>query len=369
MTRSRHVVFAVLFAVGIVLGCDRDAGEKGSADPQSPGGPTLVLLDSITLDESDSLYVGLPGWIHAAPDGTYLIADPQTAAIYHFAGDGRYLKRFGRRGKGPGEFSAPGRIALDDSLVYVGDEGLLEVFNFRTGEYVRQLRIGKVWINSLAAKDGRLFFDAVDRDRKSTVAAVNPHDTIKAGGPFPPPLGRSKILDKVFAYTHIAALGGDTIAVAVQNNTSILVGSFDAGNFTAHNVPARVRMGAPDELLASITDGNPAAAQNALYKLSVPSAIGRLSNGQLAYIAADEEMLENRLIARLYVSVIDTKRDRSCVDALIPVEQDPHPWAALHGDTVVVLNQNVNASTGARLVIRRYLIRTTSCDWITETAR
>ena len=311
MTRARHVVSAALFAVGVVLGCDRDR-EKGSSDPQSQDGPTLVLLDSVTLAESDSLYVGLPAWIHAAPDGTYLIPDPQTAAVYHFAGDGRYVKRFGRRGKGPGEFSSPGRIALDDSLVYVSDEGLLEVFNYRTGEYVRQLRTGKVWINSLTAKNGRVFFDAVDRVRRSTVAAVGPHDTIKAGGPFPPPLGRSQILDQFLAYTHIAALGGDTIAVAVQNNTSILVGSFDAGTFTAHNVPARVRRGAPDELIATISDDNPAPAQNALYKLSVPSAIGRLPNGQLAYIAADEELVEGGLSARLYVSVIEPKTRKVC---------------------------------------------------------
>jgi len=61
--------------------------------------------------------------ISLAFDGTALfVADAQDCAVKVFARDGRFLRSFGRKGSGPGEFSFPSGVAAAGGKVLVADK-------------------------------------------------------------------------------------------------------------------------------------------------------------------------------------------------------------------------------------------------------
>ena len=369
----RTVSLLVISAIGCVSDersqASNDRGTaSGAVQPNVAGAPILVLTDTIVLEETDSVFVGEPSGFVAASDGTFLIGDRRTNSVHHFASDGSRIKSFGSGGSGPGEFTAIGRIELDgDSLVYVDNLRRLEVFDYRTGQFKRRKPVPQVVINSIVAQNGYIYINDVKHGRTHTVAALRTDsDSIGYGGPYPGYLGRSRVVDEMFAITLLARIGNrDSLAVAVQGTDHIYFGSFRTGSFDSLRIKVARRQGARRDLLDKIDDANPAeAAQTALYKSSIPWAIGRLSSGHIAYVAADEFLLTNRLGARLFVSLADPQSRSSCVDAPIPVEADPHPWALLHRDTLLILSQNISAADRPYAVIRRYTLNAQRCQWV-----
>jgi hypothetical protein len=372
-----HALFGtVSFLLISATGCGGDAGfQKTDNRGTAPGAdlsnvigaPSLVLADTVLLKETDSVFVGEPSGFVAAPDGTFLIGDRRTSSVHHFAADGSRIKSFGSAGSGPGEFTAIGRLEVDgDSLVYVDNVRRLEIFDYRTGQFKRRKPVPQVVINSIVAQNGYIYINDVKHGRKHTVAAIRADsDSITYGGPYPSYLGRSRVVDEMFAITLLARIGGgDSLAIAVQGTDHIYLGSFREASFDSVRINVARRQGARRDLLDKIDDTNPAeAAQAALYKSSIPWAIGRLSSGHVAYVAADEFLLTNRLGARLFISLVDPQTGSSCVDAQIPVEADPHPWALLHRDTLLILSQNVSAVDKPYAVIRRYALNTRTCQW------
>ena len=63
------------------------------------------------------------------PNGELLAGQPSAGTIAVFAADGRYLRSFGRRGQGPGEFQVVGRMGWIGDTLWVVDFGRLQLFN------------------------------------------------------------------------------------------------------------------------------------------------------------------------------------------------------------------------------------------------
>jgi len=82
-------------------------------------------IRSVAFDRRDNLYV----------------LDQQNNRVVVFDATGRYLRQFGRKGQGPGEFGAPMQLAVTtDDQVVVSDLGNRAFIVFRTdGEYVRNV--------------------------------------------------------------------------------------------------------------------------------------------------------------------------------------------------------------------------------------
>jgi len=79
----------------------------------------------LAVDGQDNLYV--LGLFHEA--------------VFRFDANGRYVSRFGSQGDEPGQFTAPGPIAVDDQgRVYVGDFQGVQVFD-ATGRYLRLVEV------------------------------------------------------------------------------------------------------------------------------------------------------------------------------------------------------------------------------------
>ncbi len=62
----------------------------------------------------------------AYDDGTVFVADAQDCAIKVFTKDGGFVRSFGRKGPGPGEFSFPSGVCVSGGRIFVADK-----FNFR----------------------------------------------------------------------------------------------------------------------------------------------------------------------------------------------------------------------------------------------
>jgi hypothetical protein len=63
-------------------------------------------------------------------DGTIYILDSIDRSISVFAESGEFARRFGRRGKGPGEFENPSRLYVIRDTVFVYDTGLSRMVRF-----------------------------------------------------------------------------------------------------------------------------------------------------------------------------------------------------------------------------------------------
>lgn len=136
--RGRSVGFAVLAVAGAFAavgawGAGRVAAAgaaaiAGAAVGPSGAGPGAQEVARLTAREiavppgtSDEAVLGRPAAL--AFDGDRLfVADAQDSAIKIFDGDGRFLRSFGRKGRGPGELSFPSGVDAAAGLVYVADK-------------------------------------------------------------------------------------------------------------------------------------------------------------------------------------------------------------------------------------------------------
>src|ERR1700719_1496284 len=107
------------------------AGEDGKGQQVfkcSPDGKVLMTLGKpgVAGDSQDTF--NPPSDILVAPNGDVLVADGHggntNARIVKFSKDGTFIKAWGKKGSGPGEFDTPHSLAMDSSgRLFVADRG------------------------------------------------------------------------------------------------------------------------------------------------------------------------------------------------------------------------------------------------------
>ncbi len=102
----------------------------------SPQGKILMTLGKAGVAGHSNELFNRPSAVTVAPNGDIYVADghggESNARVMKFAQDGRFLKSFGKKGKGRGEFDELHAIALDSQgRVFVGDRGngLIKIFD------------------------------------------------------------------------------------------------------------------------------------------------------------------------------------------------------------------------------------------------
>jgi sugar lactone lactonase YvrE len=94
----------------------------------SPDGKVLMTLGKAGIAGDGPDTFGPPSDVLVAPDGAIFVADGHggntNARIVKFSKDGAFIKAWGRKGSGPGEFDAPHALAMDSSgRLFVADRG------------------------------------------------------------------------------------------------------------------------------------------------------------------------------------------------------------------------------------------------------
>jgi DNA-binding beta-propeller fold protein YncE len=125
--------------VRMVLGRKRKPGM--SVPPPHPG--------PRGLRDEDGLLFNRPTDIAFAPNGDFYVSDGYgNSRVVKFSRDGRFLKTWGSKGNGKGQFDTPHSIAVDRrGLVYVADRENYRIQIFKPdGEFVQQwTHIGAPW--------------------------------------------------------------------------------------------------------------------------------------------------------------------------------------------------------------------------------
>jgi hypothetical protein len=89
-----------------------------------------------------------------------------------------------------------------------------------------------------------------------------------------------------------------------------------------------------------------------------------LPDGMIVVVSSDWRRVDNRNVETNYLSVVDPKSRRSCVDARIPGPTDPPVRVAMRGDTLFVLSQETDGETRISTTIRSYRVDTDACRWV-----
>lgn len=116
----------------LLSACGGGAPEEATgSEPGTPGGGELqidrhiVVVDSIGVELGDSNYVfGQPAGADFTADGNIAVLDMQLAEIRIFDGQGEFLRSFGRRGSGPGEFQLASALDVTPDGGFVVADGM-----------------------------------------------------------------------------------------------------------------------------------------------------------------------------------------------------------------------------------------------------
>jgi sugar lactone lactonase YvrE len=116
----------------------------------SPDGKLLMTLgkEGVAGDNDSQDLFNAPSNVVIAPDDSIFVGDghgmidgkPSNARIVHFSKDGKFIKAWGHRGTGPGEFETPHMLAMDSQgRLFVADRGnsRIQIFD-QDGRYLTE---------------------------------------------------------------------------------------------------------------------------------------------------------------------------------------------------------------------------------------
>ncbi|MCJ7581185.1 MAG: 6-bladed beta-propeller [Candidatus Aminicenantes bacterium] len=133
-------------------------------------------------DENDEQYLWQPHSFVQDSKGNYYITDTKANAVVIFDSSGKYLRRFGKLGQGPGDLSMPMMIQIFENLlvVYEAANRRLQYFDFQEISQ-KTFRLIKTYGPLVLMKDGRklgapLFVDK--KDETMLVEVLSPEGKI-----------------------------------------------------------------------------------------------------------------------------------------------------------------------------------------------
>lgn len=335
--------------------------------------PSLELVDSIILRETDSLFVGSISGFAVSPEGRIYVSDRANVVVHEYSPTGAHLRTIGRRGRGPGEFATANVIAVSgDSLLAVFGGGLLHLFDLTRGKHKWSRLPASPLVQTLKMDGSRILTNVLpeqwDPGHRRTLASVRSRSDAPAfGGALPAPLGTGALaIDQLLSFLDFALFDGDSVVEAVAASSDYLfIGRFAGDTFDSIHVSRLRRHGAPSQaLLGALTRDPRSVRPDQLYHPSVPWGLARLSSGAIAYVTFDPTMVHNRIVGPIYASVVELAGRRTCPDALIPVPTDPQPRVAFSGDTLFVISQDETPRLQQRTMVRKYLLHTEGCRWL-----
>ncbi|HEU4799488.1 MAG TPA: 6-bladed beta-propeller [Gemmatimonadales bacterium] len=328
--------------------------------------PTVVVSDSVVLEENDSLYLGDPAYLAPLSSGGYLVTDGMQARVVHFDADGRLVGVIGNKGRGPGEFASPfavierpdGTIAVSDAeldRISVFDATHELMFDVSTAAIVRDAALigPDVWLAGTNQADAT----GLTRWTADTVlrSSLPIPDTYRAI----PPLAGIHHAVQLDAW-------GDSLLVAFSGTSEIMLAGPDGVPVAAVTVPAVRRKGVTREALQKMA--NPATPFPEMFSaISALFGLHRRSDGSIMAVHFDQVLDGNAIESEVFASLLSADRTRACVDAPVALVGETQPVIAFRGDTLLVLEQ-LTQSEPVVTVIRKLLVEDDACAWqpITE---
>jgi len=136
---------------------DKDKKKGHTVLKLAPDGKVLMTLGTPGQAGDDATHFNAPSDVVVAPNGDIFVADGHgdktNARIVKFSAEGKFIKAWGKEGKGPGEFDVPHGLALDSAgRLFVADRAnsRLQIFD-QDGKFLAEWkqfgRPSGVWID------------------------------------------------------------------------------------------------------------------------------------------------------------------------------------------------------------------------------
>ncbi|HXH07024.1 MAG TPA: hypothetical protein VNI83_10585 [Vicinamibacterales bacterium] len=316
------------------------------------------------LEEPDTFYVAAPAFLAPGPAGDLLVSDALGGQVLRFDRRGQPLRRYGRRGDGPGEFRSPvAAAAVGDTLLAVADWrlGRVSVFDLRTGAYLRSVRHEGLPF-SMQVDGDTVWIGGLNRARGTSFTRWHlAEDTVHYLGPIPAEYRASNLLADAHPYAVVARVARGFL-VGFTGHPALFVTDAQGAVRDTIELPAIRRRGVPHDILHRFA--RPLPDPEIASMVSALSALQPLRSGLLAAVHLDVTVEEGLITADGFVSVLTPDLRQACVDAPFRGSRDGRPVVAFRGDTLLVLEQRVGSAPRATTIVTAYRIDASRCHWI-----
>lgn len=361
---------AVTAALTVLLGCSSATPEAPERVAVSTRGPSLTAIDSIVLEEPDSVAIGRLTFLARDAERRLYVSDYENGRVLRFAPSGALLSVIGRMGSGPGELGIASTLVLleRDSILGVmdGSARRLSLFATRTGAYLRSVsapfgQTGHAW-----SWRGDTAFFAVHGVPWFLGRWVQHTDSIALFGAVPPRLLSAGLFYLAYGRPEAVRRGAEFI---VQVPTEPGVQIFDLDGLPVGHValPAARRRGTPPNLIGEHMRLQ-RAKQKFQFLASAPIAMHLLASGHIAILEADIEQVKPppkpEYGSRYFLSLLSPDLSQACLDAELWSKSDAVAPPVFVGDTVYVLSRLITESVRVRNMLHAFRISPEGCEWI-----
>ncbi len=353
-----------------VAACGEDAAnrERGSA--------TLQLVSVDTIPDPGGRMLGRFSRLLIGRDSTMYLPIHYANHVLHLDRDGRLLRRIGRNGSGPGEFSTSpiDLVEWGDTLVFVS-LGTRQVSLFRRsdGQYLARHTLDG-FPATLAAGPGKLFVGALSPMNGTLAGVMATGDTaMRPIVPIPAVLHATPIAMRKWPVS-LLTVANDTVMVGTMASDWLLVATAEGAVVDSFRIPAARRRPIPADVDKQLEPRVQSRLAHFLFA-TLTSLETRTDGLQLAVHqdwfttdTTDRPFVDGERITetlRAYATLIDRANRRACVDAAIPVDWASLPAAiSIDRNDIVVLGQVDDGSESPAVELRRYRVDLSTCAWM-----
>ncbi len=334
-------------------------------------GPFLSPSRVVTLQESESDFIGKPGGLLPLSDGSFIVADFFSNTASRFDSTGVLIRVYGR------ESSELVRLGSIGGAMFVAADllGIVDfsprqigLFDLSSGDAKGSMPYeglitaaggdeNGAWVAGIGA-DGK----ALARiDRTGLEAATRGATSLMALDLVEVPLiySRSEPVRGIYG---LASLGADQPAgllVAFAADTTVLRVDLNGQIRGEVYIPEEKRTGVPDDFERKM---NP--EQRGFDELfGMASAIMGVSSDDAGFVYVahlDASRSGGTISGRLYLSIVSKDGSRACVDQKVQSSGFGAPVVALRGNRAFVVDQRPPATEGARF---ESVLRVFELDW------
>lgn len=359
-----------VLAAALVVGCD--PGGSGRGVGAEITGDSVVM----TEPEAEGLYMPLRSQARLANGG--FLADVGTA-VDQFDENGRFVRRIGRAGNGPGEFQRISTVLAlpGDSLFAVVDARRARIIVFETasGTLRREVVVSPFFPGQQWRWHGDTAIMPSKLSATPFTSWVASTDSVRSWGQVPEMYTLSITAYSQGGEPSIVRRAGGWLAVYPADGRVFEL-SADGTILRRIGLPILHRRGIPPGLADSVKAIQASGVFR--YAASMVFAIWELPSGSYAVIHMDTDPILNPASiaastgaggityqnTRYWVTFLSKDLRRACPDARFPFEPDNLLVPFVKGDSVFFLTRNVATDSTANAVLHRFRVDDSQCVWV-----
>lgn len=367
-----------------LIACSAPETSVQSSLEEGPG-PSLILHDSIILEENDSVFLARPEQgLTVDDEGLIYIPDELGSRVIRYTPSGRIDHVFGRPGDGPGELRSTQRVTLVfDTIVMQSTAGKLMAFHRRTGRFLFEKLHDRSYLLPPALDGDSIFLPLFSLSEKKALlvtsrATLERTDSASLHSSllpnhiaFPPEYLANPGLQSFSLAT--AAVWKDSLLVGFAGVPYVVLYSRAGEARDTIQIPWRVRHGHPKGWIDAFARGRRPTLEEMVGAASFLHQLWRLPDGSFLLWHQDNRVATSasskatpRLKGNAYLSVLSADRTRVCADTPLSFPGTDWPRLGLKGDTLLAVDQIAQDHhlDSVKTIIRRYVITTTHCRWL-----